>query len=53
MFDTPIQENLELGARSVLIPISAAWSVITLTSAPEVEKQIEAFIASQGGHDYL
>ena len=53
MFDAPLQENLELGARSVLVPISAAWSVIALTSPPDVEKQIEAFIASQGTRDYI
>ena len=52
MFDTPIQESLELGARSVLIPISAAWSVFVLNSTPDfVEKQIEAFIAGQSSPD--
>jgi GGDEF domain-containing protein len=52
MFDTPVQETLELGTRSVLIPISAAWSVMMLTSTPDaLEKEIDAFIASQGG-DY-
>jgi GGDEF domain-containing protein len=52
MFDTPVQETLDIGSRSVLIPISAAWSVITLTSTPEaVDKQIEAFIAGRGGLD--
>ena len=49
MLDTPIKESFELGTRSVLIPISAGWTVIQLTSTPDaVEKQIEAFVASQG-----
>jgi GGDEF domain-containing protein len=33
--------------RSVLLPISAAWSVLPLTSATEADKRIQTFIATQ------
>jgi GGDEF domain-containing protein len=54
MLDVPIEETYELSGRSVLIPISAAWSMFVLSSTKEAtEKQIHAFIASQGCRDFL
>jgi GGDEF domain-containing protein len=54
MLDVPVHENYEIGDRSVLIPISAAWSVMFLNSTTDaIEKQIQTFIASQGGRDFV
>ncbi len=48
-----IEETYFASGRSVLIPISAAWSVFALTSPVDAtEKQIEAFIATQGNRDF-
>jgi len=44
-----LQEIYDSGSRSVMISLSAAWSVILLSSTPEaVENQIQAFTASHG-----
>lgn len=52
--EIPVHENYEIGDRSVLIPISAAWTGMQLNSTPEaIEKQIQTFIASQGGRDFV
>jgi GGDEF domain-containing protein len=54
MHNTNLSETVNLGGRSVLIPISAAWSVLELGSTIEaIEKQIQTFIASQGCRDYV
>jgi hypothetical protein len=54
MLEIPIQENYEIGDRSVLIPISAAWSLTLLNSTAEAtDQQIQTFIASQGGRDFV
>jgi len=54
ILDVPVQESYEIGDRSVLIPISAAWSVMLLNSPAEaIDKQIQTFIASQGGRDFV
>ena len=53
MLDVPLEENYEVSGRSVLIPISAAWSVFMLSaSAESTEKQIQTFIATQGCRDF-
>ncbi|HVV43989.1 MAG TPA: GGDEF domain-containing protein, partial [Bryobacteraceae bacterium] len=52
MLDAPVEENYEIGERSVLIPISAAWSLSMLTSAEATEQQIQTFVASQGGREF-
>ncbi|HWF08062.1 MAG TPA: GGDEF domain-containing protein [Bryobacteraceae bacterium] len=53
MLDVPVHESLETGGRSVLIPISTAWSLMALNSTAEAaEKQIQTFIASQGDRDF-
>jgi GGDEF domain-containing protein len=45
--------TFEFGNRSVHIPISANWSVFPLEANPSVAvTQIDAFIASQGNHDF-
>jgi GGDEF domain-containing protein len=52
LLGTRIEETLEVEQRSVLISISASWSVFPLMSPiADVTKQIQAFIASQGGGD--
>ncbi len=48
-----LDENLELGERAVLIPVSAAWSVFQLVSMTTAERQIQAFIASQGNREFV
>jgi GGDEF domain-containing protein len=54
MLDTRIETTYVIQSRSVLIPISAAWSIFTLPSTAEAtEKQIETFIASQGSRDFV
>lgn len=54
MLDTPIDETYEVGERSILIPISAAWSIFMLTPDSEAaEKQIHTFIASQYCRDFI
>jgi len=54
MLDTPIQESYEISGRSVLIPISAAWSLMLINPPiTGLEKQIETFIASQGSRDFV
>jgi GGDEF domain-containing protein len=54
MLELPLEENYEIGGRSVLIPISAAWSLMLLnSSADAIDKQIQTFIASQGGRDFV
>lgn len=54
MLDTPIDETYEVGERSILIPISAAWSIFMLTpEAGAAEKQIQTFIASQYCRDFV
>jgi GGDEF domain-containing protein len=53
MLASSIEETYEFAGRSVLLPISAAWSVVTLTSEPTAAvKQIERFIAGQGCRDF-
>jgi GGDEF domain-containing protein len=47
MLDSKIEVMYTGDGRSVLIPISAGWSALPLVSTAEVDKQIEAFIASQ------
>jgi GGDEF domain-containing protein len=54
MLDKPIDNKMfDVGGRQVLIPVSAAWSVFMLIPpAVTASKQIQTFIASQGGRDY-
>jgi GGDEF domain-containing protein len=53
MLETRIEITYQANGRSVLIPVSAAWSVFMLTSTPEeINTQIETFIAGQGYRDY-
>jgi GGDEF domain-containing protein len=47
-----LNENLELGERAVLIPVSAAWSVFQLAAVSDAERQIQTFIASQGSREF-
>jgi diguanylate cyclase (GGDEF)-like protein len=53
ILDTRLEETHQRGGRSVLIPISAVWSIFAFTSSTEaMEEQIEAFIAGQTRHDH-
>ena len=53
MLDKPLDGTYETEGRSILIPISAAWSTFMLTLEPgTAEKQIEAFIASRYCRDF-
>jgi GGDEF domain-containing protein len=49
ILDNPLQETWDSAGRSVLIPLSAVWSVIMIDSTAEAtEKRIQAFAASHG-----
>jgi diguanylate cyclase (GGDEF)-like protein len=49
-----IEETLEVGGRSLLIPISAAWSAFHfITTVATAERQIETFAASQTSREYV
>jgi GGDEF domain-containing protein len=51
--DVKFDQTTEVGQRTVLIPISASWSIFAL--APPLEaalKQLEAFTAAQAPRDY-
>jgi GGDEF domain-containing protein len=47
LLDTKVEIDYSGDGRSVLIPISAVWSIMALTSTAEADKQIQTFIASQ------
>jgi GGDEF domain-containing protein len=52
--DAKLEKTTEVGQRTVLIPISASWSVFPL--APPLDaflKQMEAFTAAQTPRDYV
>lgn len=54
MFEAPLSETIDVNGRSVFVPISAAWSVFMICATPETtEKQIEKFLAAQGGRDFV
>jgi len=49
LVDIRTDETFQFGERSVMVPISAAWSVFPLEATPPAnQKHIHAFIASQG-----
>jgi GGDEF domain-containing protein len=49
VLDARLEVTYRIGARLVLIPISAAWSTFPVTSTAEsLKQQIETFIAAQG-----
>ena len=48
------QREFDVGGRTVLIPLSVAWSVIALIGPPEnAPKFIERFVAGQMPRDYV
>ena len=54
MFETPINETIDVNGRSVFVPITAAWSVSMICATPETtEKQIQKFVAGQGCRDFV
>ena len=54
ILDGRLEETFHVEGRSVMIPISAAWSAFPLMPPlANAAKQIQAFIASQGCRDYV
>jgi diguanylate cyclase (GGDEF)-like protein len=52
--DVKLEKTMEVGHRTVLIPISASWSIFPVTSPKDAFlKQIEAFTAAQSPRDYV
>lgn len=52
--DDRLESTVELGQRSVLIPVSASWSVLPVTSPLDaLLKRLEAFTATQFSRDYV
>jgi hypothetical protein len=50
--EKPIERTFDINGRSVLIPLSIAWSVFALSSPLAVpNRQIHDFIAGQGYRD--
>jgi diguanylate cyclase (GGDEF)-like protein len=53
IFDTPFEKELDIGGRQILIPVSAAWSVIGLIPpAANSFNYVDRFVASQSPRDY-
>jgi GGDEF domain-containing protein len=51
--DVKIEKTMEVGQRTVLIPIAASWSVFPIVPPREtLLKQVEAFAAAQTPRDY-
>jgi hypothetical protein len=48
-----LDENLEPAERAALIPVSSAWSVFQLIAIATAERQIQAFVASQGNREFV
>lgn len=49
-----VEQTLDIEGRSVMIPVSAAWSAFQIiTTVAAAEKQIEIFTASQASHEYV
>ena len=52
--DQKLERTMELGQRTVLIPIAASWSVFPLMPPQDsLMRQIEAFTAAQAPRDYV
>jgi len=53
ILDAKIEETYDLGSRSVMIPITMAWSAFKLISPVGIAvRQIQTFIASQSPRDF-
>jgi GGDEF domain-containing protein len=51
--DTRVDKTVEVGQRTVLVPLSASWSIFPLTPPLDaLLKQLEAFTAAQVPRDY-
>jgi len=54
LFGKSVEREFDVGGRSVLIPVAAAWAVFGLVPpATTILKHIDAFVASQMPKDYL
>ncbi len=54
ILDGRLEENFNVEGRSVMIPISSAWSAFPLMPPlANATRQVQAFIASQGSRDYV
>jgi hypothetical protein len=53
ILEVKVEETFDLGHRSVLIPISTAWSAFRLVSPMALAvNQVQTFIASQTPRDF-
>jgi GGDEF domain-containing protein len=52
MMDAKIEVDYSGDGRSVLIPVSAVWSALPLTSTADADKQIQTFVGTQCTGDY-
>lgn len=53
ILDIKLEESFDLGARSVMIPISMSWTAFKLVSPMSIAvKQVQTFVASQSPHDF-
>jgi GGDEF domain-containing protein len=53
MMEVRAEETFLVGGRSVMVPISASWAIFALEATVAAsEKNIQAFIASQGCRDF-
>jgi GGDEF domain-containing protein len=54
ILDGRLEETFNVEGRSVMIPVSAAWSAFALMPPlANAARQIQAFISSQGSRDYV
>jgi GGDEF domain-containing protein len=52
--DTKLEKTVEIGSRTVLIPISANWSIFPIAAPAEtLMKRVETFTAAQVPKDYV
>jgi diguanylate cyclase (GGDEF)-like protein len=52
--EVKLEKTAEVGNRTILLPISASWSIFTVTPpVEELLKKIEAFTAAQVPRDYV
>jgi GGDEF domain-containing protein len=52
--DTKLEKTVEIGSRTVLIPISTNWSIFPIAAPAEtLMKRVETFTAAQVPKDYV
>ncbi len=54
VFAKPLQKDIDIGGRDVLVPISPAWAVFgVVPPVATILKHVDTFVASQAPKDYL